>query len=204
MEQSRMEIEETSGAWTSLILLERFRGGDDRAAEALFARYFARLTLLARSRLSHRLASRTDPEDIVLSVYRSFFIHAREGCFSLSRGGDLWRLLASITKHKLLRQARFQTADCRSVDLEVPLDSLTDGHRLARKQEATPEDALALADELERVLSELNPFGRRVLELRLQGLQLSAIAADTGRSERTVRRTLDQIRELMAGRIDDD
>jgi RNA polymerase sigma factor (sigma-70 family) len=199
-----MEIDETLGEWTSLILLERFRGGDDLAAEALFARYFERLTLLARSRLSPRLASRTDPEDIVLSVYRSFFVHAREGRFVLSRGGDLWRLLASIAKHKLLRQVRYQTADRRSVDVEVPFDRMIEGHLLAREREATPEEALALAEELECVLAPLNTLGRRVLELRLQGLQLSAIAADTGRSERTVRRTLDQIRKRMAERLAND
>jgi DNA-directed RNA polymerase specialized sigma24 family protein len=48
------------------------------------------------------------------------------------------------------------------------------------------------------VLSQLDGFGRRVLELRLQGLQLSEIAADTGRAERSVRRTLARIRDLLA------
>src|SRR4051794_13811304 len=75
-------------AWTSLILLERYRRGDDRAADAIFARYFERLTLLARSRLSARLARRTDPEDVVMSVYRSFFVEARDGRFVLGRGGE--------------------------------------------------------------------------------------------------------------------
>src|SRR3954452_224173 len=116
-----MERDESPAGWTSLVLLERFRDGDDRAADALFSRYFERLTLLARSRLSLRLAGGTDPEDIVLSVYRSFFVGARAGRFTLSRGGDLWRLLASITKHKLLRETRRQRADRRSVDRESSL-----------------------------------------------------------------------------------
>jgi DNA-directed RNA polymerase specialized sigma24 family protein len=41
-----------------------------------------------------------------------------------------------------------------------------------------------------------------VLELRLQAAQLSEIAKDTGRSERTIRRTLVQIRELMSKRLE--
>jgi RNA polymerase sigma factor (sigma-70 family) len=198
-----MGNEEVRTAWTSFVLLERYRGGDDAAAEALFSRYFQRLTSLARSRLSPRLAQRTDPEDIVLSVYRSFFIDARAGRFALSRGGDLWRLLASITKRKLLRQARHHCADRRSVDRESPVDRTADEGYLIRAQEPTPEDALALSDELEWVFSRLDAFGRRVLELRMQGAQLSEIAEDTGRSERTVRRTLGQIRELLAKRLDD-
>jgi RNA polymerase sigma factor (sigma-70 family) len=191
-------------AWTSLVLLERFRAGDDLAAAELFDRYFQRLTALARSRLSPRLAQRTDPEDIVLSVYRSFFVDARAGRYSLNRGGDLWRLLAAITRHKLLRQARHQGADRRSVELEVPLDRVDEGRLRGRQPDPTPEDALALADELEQVLSQLDPFGRRVLELRLQGLQISEIAEDTCHSERSVRRSLARIRGLLAGWQDDE
>jgi RNA polymerase sigma factor (sigma-70 family) len=197
-------MDETQAAWSSLVLLERYRDGDDRAAEELFSRYFARLTSLARSRLSPRLASRTDPEDVVLSVYRSFFVDARAGRFALRRGGDLWRLLASITKHKLLRQARHHMADRRSVDCESALQQAEDGGALEQTREPSAEDAVALADELERVFSQLSGFGRRVLELRLQGAQLSEIAEDTGRSERTTRRTLAQIRGLLAGRLGDD
>jgi|SRR5579864_479487 len=196
-------MDEPQAAGTSLVLLQSFRDGDDTAAEALFTRYFERLTLLARSRLSPRLARRTDPEDIVMSVYRSFFIGARAGRFVLGRGGDLWRLLASMTKHKLLRQARRHGAERRSVKSEVPLDQVEEGRCFVRGEEPTPEDAVALADEVERVFSRLSTFGRRVMELRMQGAQLSEIAEDTGRSERTVRRTLGQIRELLAERLDD-
>lgn len=196
-----MAIDETRPDWTSLILLERFRAGDDLAAEALFSRYFERLTSPARSRLSPRLASRTDPEDIVMSVYRSFFLGARAGRFTLSRGGDLWRLLASITKHKLLRQTRHHGADRRSVDIESTLGPDSEGRFPGQPLDPCPEDAVALADELEWVLAQFDPFGRHVLGLRLQGAQLSEIAQDTGRSQRTVRCTLAQIREMMAERL---
>jgi RNA polymerase sigma factor (sigma-70 family) len=198
-----MERDENQVAGTSFALLERYRQGDDTAAEELFSRYFQRLTSLARSRLSPRLARRTDPEDIVLSVYRSFFIDARAGRFTLSRGGDLWRLLASITKHKLLRQARFHGADCRSVDRESSLDGAETGYVFIDGCEPSPGDAAALADELEYVFLKLDAFGKRVLELRLQGAQLSEIAEETGRSERTVRRTLGRIREILAEQLGD-
>jgi RNA polymerase sigma factor (sigma-70 family) len=189
--------------WTSLSLLERFRAGDDLAAEKLFARYFDRLRALARSRLASRLARRTDPEDIVQSVYRSFFAGARAGRFTLSRGGDLWRLLAAITKHKLLRQLRHATADRRRLDNEVSIEDVDLARLHARTIDPTPEEAVAMADELEWILAQLDPGARRMLELRLQGSQLSEIAKDTGRSERTVRRALAQIRALMVARRDD-
>lgn len=198
-----MERDDAKATWTSLVLLERFRDGDGLAAEAIFARYFERLIALARSRLSPRLAGRTDPEEIALSTYRSFFVKAREGRYDLNRGGDLWRLLSSIAKHKLFHQVRHHRADRRSVDVEIPFDQVDEGRHTGHQHEPTPEEAAALADEIERVLSHLDHFGRRVLELRLQGLQLSEIAEDTGRSERSVRRSLAQIRELLSGRLAD-
>ena len=194
---------ESQPNWTSLELLERYQAGDDLAAEDIFARYFTRLLSLARSRLSPRVARRIDPEDIVLSVYRSFFVDAREGRYLLSRGGDLWRLLAAITRNKLLHQVRGQTAGCRSVELEIPLDRLSDDEAGIRNLVPTPEEVAELADELEWIYSQLPGFSRRVLELRLQGLQLSEIARETGRSERSVRRSLAEIRQLMTGRFDE-
>jgi RNA polymerase sigma factor (sigma-70 family) len=197
-----MRSNQDQAGGTSILLLERYRDGDESAAGEIFARYFERLTALARRRLSARVARRTDPEDVVLSVYRSFFIRARDGRFTLSRGGDLWRLLASITRHKLLRQVRHDTAERRSVDLELPIDRVGEGSLAGREPGPSHEEAVALADELERVLAQLTPFGRRVLELRLQGLELVEIADDTGRSERTVRRTLGEIRSRLAERLD--
>src|SRR5689334_7407570 len=82
-EADRMSAGGDKSAWTSLVLLERFRRGHERAAAEIFDCYFQRLAGLARSRLSPRLASRTDPEDIVLSVYRSFFSGARRGRYAL-------------------------------------------------------------------------------------------------------------------------
>jgi RNA polymerase sigma factor (sigma-70 family) len=197
-----MATRDNQAASTSLALLEGLRQGDESAAEEVFALYFERLVLLARSRLSTRLARRADPEDIVLSVYRSFFVGARRGRFQLRRGGDLWRLLASITKHKVLRQARNQRAERRSVEVEVSLDRAEEGRLPGRKHEPSAEEALFLADELEGVFAALSALGRRVLELRLQGSRLSEIAKETGRSERTIRRALGQIREILAERLD--
>jgi DNA-directed RNA polymerase specialized sigma24 family protein len=184
------------GAEASAELLERYRGGHERAAEELFGRYAARLTALARGRLSRRLLVRTDPEDVVLSAWRSFFVGARDGRFALGRGGDLWRLLVSITLHKLCRQARRHTAARRAVAAEQPLTLTPEALLPPDGREPAPDEAAALADGLEAVLRRLDPLGRRVLELRLQGEPVEAIAADVGRSERTIRRTLAEVRAV--------
>jgi RNA polymerase sigma factor (sigma-70 family) len=175
-------------------LLARYQQGDSKATDELFHRYLNRLTQLARSRLSPRLAQRVDAEDVVLSAYRSFFVGARDGRFSLQRSGDLWRLLVAITLRKLHRQAAHHTAGKRSYRREEPLsvgNSAPDPEQFVG--EPSPTEALAVADELEHIMNALDPVKRRVLELRLLDWTLDRIAADIGRSERTVRRLLDEL-----------
>ncbi len=185
---------------SSIELLQRYCDGDAFAADEIFERYAQRLTALARARLSARLASRTEPEDVVMSAWRSFFVGAREGRFALSRSGDLWRLLVEITLHKLYRQARRHTAARRTVSAEQPAETLDIAHLVSAGP--TPDEALALADELEAILTDLGTFERRLLELRLQGERLEDIGAELACSERTVRRTMALLRRRLAARLE--
>lgn len=169
-------------------LLARYRRHDEAAAEELFRRYAGRLTALARARLSHALAARVGPEDVVQSAYRSFFLLAQGGDVLLRESGDLWRLLVRITLRKVYRTARRHRADCRDVGREQP--GPEEAEALALSREPTPAEAAALVDELRGVLAPLGPVQRRVVEMRLQGHEVEAIAAEVRRSARTVRRTL--------------
>lgn len=175
---------------TSRDLLNRYRGGSDDAATAIFDRYVQRLTALARVRLSEKLARRIDPDDVVMSAYRSFFVAARNGRYSLQQGGDLWRLLVSIVIHKLHRQVAAHQSQKRSISAELAEFS---ENVIAR--DPAVEDVLGACDELEAVLCVLPPLARRVVELRLQGETVDSIAHEISRNERTVRRMLDQARE---------
>jgi RNA polymerase sigma-70 factor (ECF subfamily) len=181
-------------------LLAQWRDGNQEAAEALFRRYAERLVALARSRLSDRLASRVDPEDVVQSAYRSFFTGARAGRYALQRNGDLWRLLVAITLNKLHRQVEHHTAGKRAIGRQRRL-AVPGGARSSQPpllaRDPTPAEAAALTDTLERLLRGLEPLERRMVELRLQGCSLDEIASDVCRSERTVRRLLERIRKRL-------
>ena len=65
-----------------------------------------------------------------------------------------------------------------------------------------PDEVAVLTDELEFVLAQLQPVGRRVLELRLQGEEIAAIASELRINERTVRRWLRRAGEIIAARSD--
>jgi RNA polymerase sigma-70 factor, ECF subfamily len=183
-------------------LMARWRKGDQGAAGELVERYTERLLALARSRLSAPLARHIDPEDVLQSAYRSFFVGTRDGRYVLERSGDLWRLLAAITLHKLHHQVERHTAQKRAAR-EIsfaPDESVYGLEAVQLAHEPSPADAAALADELEQVLRDLEPRQRRMVELRLQGYSLDEIAAATQRCERTVRRILDQVKDQLEKR----
>jgi RNA polymerase sigma-70 factor (ECF subfamily) len=188
---------------SSAELLAQWQAGDAHAAEILFERYFLRLVALARAQLGGRLASRVDPEDVVQSAFRSFFTGARAGRYALERSGDLWRLLAAITRHKVLGQVDRQTAAKRSIQREQQFgteSSLFALHGEALTRDPAPDEAAALIDEIAAMLRPLEPRHRQMVEMRLQGFPLAEIAAATDRSERMVRVVLQQVKTWLQQR----
>jgi RNA polymerase sigma-70 factor (ECF subfamily) len=183
-------------------LVDRWRGGDENAAGALLDLYAERLVALARSRLPAPLASRLDAEDVVQSVWRTFFDGAREGRFNLERSGDLWRLLAALAVQKTERMVEWHQRERRDVGREQPLGANERSGEMivALAGEPTPDEAAALADEVEHLMRRLNPPQRQMLELRLQGYLLDEIAELTRRSQRTVRRLIDDVRRYLERR----
>src|SRR5262245_38431736 len=180
-------------------LLARWRTGDQQAADQLFRRYTSRLVALARSRLPARLGPRVDAEDVVQSVYRSFFAGAGAGRYDVQRGGDLWRLLVTITLHKLYLQVKRNSRQKRDVRREQALGHDDELLQILAKHPA-PAEALALVDELEQSMSALKPLARRIVELRLQGWAIAEIAADTRRSERRVHYVIEEVKQQLEQR----
>ena len=188
---------------TSIQLLQRWRDGDATAANEMFERYVNRLCALARTRLSAKMQRRVEAEDVVQSVYRSFFRKAGEH-YSLNKQGDLWRLLAAITINKIRGKVEFHTAQKRQVYSEESM--LADQSMLRVSPEAIaddpkPDDAAAMLEELTEVLGGLEPVQRSIMELSMQNLTIEQISEEVQRSERTVRRTLQQVREELESRL---
>ena len=183
-------------------LLDAWKAGDQDAASVLFYRYQIRLIALVRTRLARKLARRIDPEDIVLSAYRSFFVSARNGRFDVNSEEDLWPLLVTIVLRKVSKQARFHTAEQRSVELEQPQASDWVEHVIGSDESST-EHAAILEDEVESLLSRLDSTAREVLVQTLQGNDTASIAASIRITERSVRRAMDRIRSLIStSRVD--
>lgn len=177
---------------TSGDLLKQYQAGESAAATAIFDRYVEKLMALARARISPQLQRRLDPQDVVQSAFRSFFVHAKNRDYQLTRSGDLWRLLARTTLNKLYGQVEKQTAERRSVRREVP-----DDFQLAdfATHDPTIVEVVALGEQLRLILAGLSHEERVVLLLTLQGQSTTDICKELARSERTVRRHLAQAKQ---------
>lgn len=173
-------------------LMACLRRGDEDAACTVYGRFASQLTRLARSRLAHPLRSKLDAEDIVQSVFRSFFMRQRQGGWRLDDWAELEGLLAAITLHKCGKQAaRFQTQR-RNTASEVPLSAASEEKHVrgGLRRDPSPEELATLTDLLERLLGVLLPRDAEILLMRLEGYSVAEISQRTGRALRTVWRAL--------------
>jgi RNA polymerase sigma-70 factor (ECF subfamily) len=181
-------------------LVARLRSGDADAAQEIFRRFARRLIGLARLRLDARLQQKVDPEDVVQSVFRSFFVRHAGGEFDLHGWDSLWSLLTVITLRKCGHKLEYFHAACRDVRRETAPateqeDSLQSWQGIAR--EPTPDEAAQLADTVAQLIAALAAEDRSLVELALQGHTAAEISAQCGVAERTVYRRLERIKSRL-------
>jgi RNA polymerase sigma-70 factor (ECF subfamily) len=179
------------------VLLDLWRKGDEGAARQIVERYLERLLLIARRRISQRLASRVDAEDIVQSVFRTFFHRVKDGQFVFKEEDDLCKLLVRITLHKTLRRIAFHKAAKRDPSQETEQGEHHRERLLAVfDEEPSPEAKVAFMDQLDHFLGQLRPEERLILEMRLQGFSNDEIAKSLGIYDRKIRRVIEHVRAI--------
>jgi RNA polymerase sigma-70 factor (ECF subfamily) len=174
-------------------LLRRFRGGSDQAATELYLRYARRLFHLAQANCADDLARRVDAEDIVQSVFSSFFRRARESHYTVPDGEELWKLLLVMTLNKIRARGNFHRAACRDVG------ATHSGSALAQtSDDRHDERALTfLRLVIDDILGQHPPVNQDIVRLRIEGYEVAEIAARVSRSRRTVERVLQEFRQEL-------
>lgn len=177
-------------------LVQRYRQGDPQAADELFAYYAQRLSRLAEQFIARRLGGRIEGDDVVQSVFRTFFRRCAAGEFRIDSSAQLWQLLVKITMLKARAQGRRHTAGKRDVRLE---QAGGDGDWLAAvaDREPGPEEAVILMDQVEALLQGLPELHCRVLELRLGGHSVADIATQLHVARQTVYRAMKLLQERL-------
>lgn len=178
-------------------------------SQAQFERFTRRLVGLARTHLDVRLRHKIDPEDVVQSAYKSFFLRYGEGALAAEGWDGLWGLLTRITIRKCADRVRYFRAKSRDLTRESASSSAEEPEpwREAIGREPTPEQAALLAETVEALLGELKGDERPIVELSLQGHSTQEISDQLGRAERSVRRIRERVRlqlemQMKGGAVD--
>jgi RNA polymerase sigma-70 factor (ECF subfamily) len=179
-------------------LMARLRAGDEAAARDVFQRFVGKLVRLAHRQFDAALRRKVDPEDVVQSAYKSFFVRYGAGKLEVHDWGNLWGLLTMITLRKCLDRVEYHRAECRDVRREAAAHPGAAGAEPwweAVAREPTPEEAAVLAETVAQLLRDLGEEERPVLEMSLQGYTTQEISERLGRPERSVRRLRERLRK---------
>jgi RNA polymerase sigma factor (sigma-70 family) len=172
------------------------------AARQIWLRFSDRLTAEVRRRLDRRILRRVGAEDVVQSLFASFF-DAPPGPAGPPRDrAALWRLLVHFTLCKVANTAERHRARRRDYRREAPMGDLIGGSATIsfdpRDDRALdPADEAVAREEFHRLLGVLPADLRDVLVMRLEGYTNAQIAAAIGRVERTVELKMKTIRALL-------
>jgi RNA polymerase sigma-70 factor (ECF subfamily) len=183
-------------------LLRRVQGGQPDASMQLYLRYAERLHALVVSQSSRELARRVDAEDIVQSVFRTFFRRAADGHYSVPDGEEIWKLLLVIALNKVRAAGAHHRAAKRDVRQTVGGEAL---ERALESQRTHDEGALTiLRMVVEELLQGMPTANRQMIELRIEGYEVAEITEKVRRSKRTVERVLQGFRARLEALIHED
>src|SRR5262245_5162382 len=155
-------------------LLWRFRGGCQEAAREIYLRYAHRVRALVRIKCASGLANHVDAEDIVQSVFASFFRSAGRGRYEIRDGESLWKLLLVISLNKVRAEGVFHLAAKRDSRLTFALHRLPPSTRLKGETQGTAGGFFRIL--VEEALECLPPQHRCVVEKRIEGHEVAEIA----------------------------
>ncbi len=183
--------------WIDLI-----KQGDSAAANRIWKLYFDRLVRAVRQRLYGQNRAVSDEEDIVLSVFDSFYAAAEKGRFpDLADRDDLWRLLLTMSARKVVDKRRYDGRQRRGGGMAVhSLDAGEDDTGIfeAIGSEPSPLMILMVQESIEQLFSHLGVGQLQDLAgAKLEGYSNAEIAERLGCSERTIERRLHLIREKL-------
>ena len=178
-------------------VMTRLRAGDQAAAREIFQRFVDKLIRLARRQFDAALRRKVDPEEVVQSAYKSFFLRYGEGKLEIHDWGSLWGMLTVITLRKCFDRVEYYRAARRDVKREAAAQQACAPWWEAVARDPTPEEGAILAETVELLLRRLEDAERPILELSLQGYTTQEISERLGRPERTVRRLREGIRKRL-------
>ena len=179
--------------------LRRVNAATKSGAEQVDREFRPQLEALAARGMDRRLSRRESPEDVVQSVLRTVFRHAAQGEYQFEHRAELWRLLETVTRHKILKHAEYHRAKKRTPAAEEARDA----DALFARTPTADEEAVA-NDLVEKILKDLDQTYSEILSLLEQGHSERAIAKQLGCTRRAVTTKIERLRKRLEKLLKDD
>jgi RNA polymerase sigma-70 factor (ECF subfamily) len=168
-------------------LIWRVRQGEADAAAELVRQYEPAIRRSLRLRLDPRLRRTCDSMDLCQAVLCSFFVRAATGQYQLDTPEQLLKLLVTMARHKLSKARRDQGRARR--DPRRVVSGSPEEHAIPTAA-SSPSEQVAAREILAEVQRRLSDEERRLVELRSQGQDWAAVAAELGGSPEALRKKL--------------
>ena len=201
----------TSDDSTFVSILDRARGGDAEALEALVERFYPRVEAAVHHRLSRDLrvgrpwlASRLSTGDLVHDVFHSVIRDL--GSFGGRTEDAFLGHVTMVVRNRVIDSIRFHEAACRdgrrAYSMPDGMDQADDGAAVDPAQVAVRLEAL---QRVEQSLAELDERERLLVRARFEGLaSFEVLAEQLGYgSESTARRAFFDAQARLALRLKD-
>ncbi len=188
--------------------IAHLKDGNAVAAQQLWERYAGLLVDCAQRRMKDFPKRVADEEDVAASVFQTLCRGASAGRFqNVKNRDDLWWMLLTITKQKVIDHVRRETAQKRGagrVQVESCLNGGSeDSHGFVLdhlvSDTPTPEFLVSLDEQHTRLLGLLRDDRlRQIAVYRIEGFTVPEIAVDLRLSTRSIERKLQLIRGVWS------
>jgi RNA polymerase sigma-70 factor, ECF subfamily len=181
-------------------LLLEYQAGETHAATTLYERYASELHKLVERRTAASLSPRVDAEDIVQSVFRTFFRRVAANQYSAPPGEDLWKLFLVMALNKIRSVAAHHNAAKRDVRQTLQVGDYAEVLH-ARHEEHCEGTILRMV--IDEAVAKLPESAGQIIRLRIEGEEVNEIGRKANRSKRSVERVLQNFREQLKRQLDD-
>jgi len=187
-------------------LLDAMQKGDDLAFDTFFKQYYDRLVQYAKKKIGTFPLRTLDEEDVALSAMNSLFNSLRENRIEAQSSVELWQILLTITKRKLINLREGQHTlkrgggNVRGDSIWVQTGERNIFHEQQdMRQDIAPDARAELLETTELLFQQLkDDRTREIARLMLEGYRINDIAEELNCVRRTVERKIGQIRKLWS------
>ena len=176
--------------------LDRASQGDINAIAELVEKFEPEIRVIARRQLGPALRPYLDSMDIVQSVHRTLFLGLQNEQFQFESPGRLMAFVSMLVRRKTARQWRKHRRQQRESGVEVSDRGVSD-FMMAWRTREEPTDEVAQREQIERVLSHLDPTEKKLVTLRMEGRSTAEAARMLGLDPDATRVRLSRLRDKL-------